>query len=1079
MDNDDDSKQSITMTKTIKSMNHIDSKLLNHQHHHNNRKLSFEQQQQQLNGDIDNSDIGDNHETNTIEDWLDEHPDFVNNYVIRKVSRTIIDKWLVTHSASSMGTFFSNNNNNNNNTATIQQTTVSKVADSGANTPVRKISAHEFEASGGGYLRPMISTTCDGALTFLSIQDSSHNLSSRENSLTTTTTNDSIDLLNNTSGLSGSFGQHRSSRQRSSIISLRTREQFESNSTDERELIFELVKDICNDLDVKSLCHKILKNVSILTQADRCSLFLVKGEKDGIDNRYLVSQLFDVCGQSTIEQVSKNEEIIIPWGTGIVGHVAETGEPVNIPDCYQDSRFTDTIDQKTGYKTCNMLCYPIFDIDGEVMGVAQVINKKDSKCFDKNDENVFAKYLQFCGIGLRNAQIYERSQLENKRNQVLLDLARMVFEKQSSIENIIYRILIHVLSLLQCERCQIMLLECDDDDEDDDFFGPMDFKNRHQDDSPMKHSQQTINNHSSDRSPISDCPSSNGSSCSESIYDLQANHATMATRSFYRVFDLQTKDLEQPDFEKNQTAPFEGRFPINIGITGYVVTTGETLNIADAYNDCRFDPIVDEQDDNDDNDGNRFRHRNILCMPIRNATRKIIGIAQLVNKLNGRPFNKNDENLFEAFAIFSGMGIENTNKFEKAVKSMAKQKVTLELLSYHASASEQEASKFARMLIPSTSSLSLSSLRFDDFSLNEDQMIKACIRMFIDLDLIERFHIDYKVLCRWILSVRKNYRPVLYHNWRHAFNVAQMMFAIFVNTELCYVLGELETMALIVACLCHDLDHRGTNNSFQIKTSSPLAQLYSTSTLEHHHFDQSLMILNSQGNQILSNLSPEEYRRVVHVMEEAILATDLAIYFRNRDKFFQLVEQMNTNGQRDWSDENNRSLLRSMLMTCCDIAAITKPWQTQKVVADLVASEFYQQGDIEKEQLNIEPIDMMNREKKDELPKMQISFIDTICLPIYQAFAKLGPSPMKILLNGVIDNREAWHLLSSQPYQLNIRQTNSTSTSTLTTTATMLKSSSSSTPTPPPSLIETPPSSSLTDIVDDKPKDNDDDDDDI
>lgn len=61
-------------------------------------------------------------------------------------------------------------------------------------------------------------------------------------------------------------------------------------------------------------------------------------------------------------------------------------------------------------------------------------------------------------------------------------------------------------------------------------------------------------------------------------------------------------------------------------------------------------------------------------------------------------------------------------------------------------------------------------------------------------------------------------------------------------------------------------------------------------------------------------------------MEEAILATDLAIYFRNRDKFFQLVEQMNTNGQRDWSDENNRSLLRSMLMTCCDIAAITKPW---------------------------------------------------------------------------------------------------------------------------------------------------------
>jgi hypothetical protein len=61
------------------------------------------------------------------------------------------------------------------------------------------------------------------------------------------------------------------------------------------------------------------------------------------------------------------------------------------------------------------------------------------------------------------------------------------------------------------------------------------------------------------------------------------------------------------------------------------------------------------------------------------------------------------------------------------------------------------------------------------FLLNFQQ---ACLRMFLDLDLIERFHIDYEVLCRWLLSVKKNYRNVTYHNWRHAFNVAQMMFAI-------------------------------------------------------------------------------------------------------------------------------------------------------------------------------------------------------------------------------------------------------------------------------------------------------------
>ena len=73
---------------------------------------------------------------------------------------------------------------------------------------------------------------------------------------------------------------------------------------------------------------------------------------------------------------------------------------------------------------------------------------------------------------------------------------------------------------------------------------------------------------------------------------------------------------------------------------------------------------------------------------------------------------------------------------------------------------------------------------------------------------------------------------------------------------------QVECISLIIACLCHDLDHRGTNNSFQVKSSSNLAQLYSTSTMEHHHFDQCLMILNSKGNQILANVSQvsfEEY----------------------------------------------------------------------------------------------------------------------------------------------------------------------------------------------------------------------------
>ncbi|KAH7984332.1 hypothetical protein HPB52_019439 [Rhipicephalus sanguineus] len=672
------------------------------------------------------------------------------------------------------------------------------------------------------------------------------------------------------------------------LVRPKRRSRQELQALNERELIFELVKDICNELDIRLLCHKILQNVTVITDADRCSLFLVHGDRDSPSGRCLVSQLFDVSCRSTLDQV-RYEEVRVPWGSGIVGYVAQSKEAVNIPDCYNDSRFNKSIDLRTGYRTRCMLCMPIFDRDGEVIGVAQVINKKgknEHDVFNSNDEKasassissgVFSEYLQFCGLVLRNAQLYERSELENKRNQVLLDLARMVFEEQSTIEQVVYRIMTHMQSLLECERCQVLLVD----------------------------------------------------------------HETRT--AFHRVFDLEAKDALREDVA-TCTSPYEGRFPINTGITGSVVATGQILNIPDAYKDDRFDPKVDE--------GSSFRHKSILCIPIYNANRLVLGVAQLINKLNGEPFNKNDEQLLEAFAIFCGLGIQNTQMYEKVVKAMAKQRVTLEVLSYHASAPLEEALKLSECVLPSMQSLRLQDYKFNDFSLDDNGMLKACLRIFLELDFLNRFHIEYLVLCRWLLSVKKNYRKVSYHNWRHAFNVGQMMFSILTNTKLHEVLGDLETFGLIVACLCHDLDHRGTNNSFQIKSSSPLAQLYSTSTMEHHHFDQCVMILNSQGNQILSHVSPEEYTTIIRIVEEAILATDLAVYFRKRGQFFKLVE----NDEYQWANCDHRELLRNMLMTACDIGAITKPWDVQRVVADLVTMEFFQQGDMEKKELNLQPI---------------------------------------------------------------------------------------------------------------------------
>ena len=79
-------------------------------------------------------------------------------------------------------------------------------------------------------------------------------------------------------------------------------------------------------------------------------------------------------------------------------------------------------------------------------------------------------------------------------------------------------------------------------------------------------------------------------------------------------------------------------------------------------------------------------------------------------------------------------------------------------------------------------------------------------------------------------------------------------------------------------------------------------------------------------------------------------------------------------------------MLSSMLMTAADVAAIAKPWELQHETAKQVADEFFDQGDMERMQLGINPMWMMDRERKDELPQMQVCITCIVCTVILCIF---------------------------------------------------------------------------------------------
>ena len=106
---------------------------------------------------------------------------------------------------------------------------------------------------------------------------------------------------------------------------------------DQMDLFMELIRDITNELDVNILCHKILINVGMLTHSDRGSLFLTK--KVGTKS-YLVSKLFDVTEKAKFKDVLHTEEneIVVPFGVGIAGAVAQSKGHINIKNAYEVSR---------------------------------------------------------------------------------------------------------------------------------------------------------------------------------------------------------------------------------------------------------------------------------------------------------------------------------------------------------------------------------------------------------------------------------------------------------------------------------------------------------------------------------------------------------------------------------------------------------------------------------------------------------------------------------------------------------------------------------------------------------------------
>ncbi|MFA7658296.1 MAG: HD domain-containing phosphohydrolase [Candidatus Gastranaerophilaceae bacterium] len=152
---------------------------------------------------------------------------------------------------------------------------------------------------------------------------------------------------------------------------------------------------VAAETNIDVLLKVIAEETKSAIQADRCSVFLYDKKSNELWSKVALGM--------------DSQEIRFPGDKGLAGHVVKTGETINIKNAYLDDRFNKEIDLQTGYITKTILCMPIKNLNQEIIGAFQVLNKLNG-FFTEEDEDLLVAIGSSAGIALENAQLFKKQQ---------------------------------------------------------------------------------------------------------------------------------------------------------------------------------------------------------------------------------------------------------------------------------------------------------------------------------------------------------------------------------------------------------------------------------------------------------------------------------------------------------------------------------------------------------------------------------------------------------------------------------------------------------------------------------------------
>lgn len=211
----------------------------------------------------------------------------------------------------------------------------------------------------------------------------------------------------------------------------------------EAELLLEISRRLSALDSLDHVLHVLIDITTTQLSAERGSLFLHDPDTNELYSR--------------VAQGNFQREIRILSTSGVAGYVFSGGQPMIIHDAYSDPHFNRSVDEQTGFITTDLLCVPVKTTKGEIIGVAQALNKKKGK-FTRSDLALFEAMTQQGTWALQSAQFIER--LENVRKQEL-EFVNIVSEMTSDIKlsSLLQKVMGEATRMLNAERSTLFLYD--------------------------------------------------------------------------------------------------------------------------------------------------------------------------------------------------------------------------------------------------------------------------------------------------------------------------------------------------------------------------------------------------------------------------------------------------------------------------------------------------------------------------------------------------------------------------------------------------------------------------------------------